>query len=370
MTSSWRPVRLALLLFAALLLALPSRARAQAAECDERLQQAEQSYQQQQFGETVSLLAECANRPAASTAYAVQAYRLMTLAFIQEGDLNEAKLTALELLSRAPGYVPDPVQDPPAYVSVVNIVRQQMALPATVAQLPALPPAEAPSEVPSAELPADARTETPEDGPTEARARGPAEIPAEMSSGAKRALLLTARGGLHSYRGDRTNPDQDGLRGFRQTAGPGFMLALEYQAAPRFVTGLYYLAGRYEQLLRPKGAPPDFQPIERATSSMWLQMAGLSGRVYLLPGRRISPYAQLGLNVSFSLLNGQIRAAVGPRFTAGLDVTLTDAVTLFAETDGLLTVPGDAMDLASGTSDADFFAHAGLGLRVRLHAFR
>ena len=362
MTSSWRLVRLAFLLLAALLCLLPLRARAQAVDCEERLPQARQAYQRQQFSETISLLAECANRPTAGTAYAVQAYRLMTLAFIQTGDLSEAKLTALELLSRAPGYAPDPVQDPPAYVSVVNIVRQQMALPETVAELPALPPADAP-------------TETPGGAPTEGvlaetRAQRAVEIPAEMASEARRALLLTVRGGLHSYRGDRTDPAQGGLRGFGETAEPGFMLALEYQTAPRFAAGLYYLAGRYEPLLRPKGTPPDFQRIERTTSSTWLHMTGLSGRVYLLPSQRVSPYAQLGLNVSFSLLNDQIRAAVGPRFTAGLNVTVTDAVTAFAEAEGLFTVPGDAMDLASGTSEADFFAHAGLGVRIRLHAFR
>jgi Tfp pilus assembly protein PilF len=55
-----------------------------------------------------------------------QANRLLALTQLKQGDLVAARAAVLEILAVAPEYRADPVQDVPAYVSLVNVVRQQV----------------------------------------------------------------------------------------------------------------------------------------------------------------------------------------------------------------------------------------------------
>ena len=58
---------------------------------------------------------------------AVQVYRLISLSHLTKGDLEPAQQTVRDLLRTAPTYQADPIQDPPSYVTMVDVVRQEMA---------------------------------------------------------------------------------------------------------------------------------------------------------------------------------------------------------------------------------------------------
>ncbi len=58
---------------------------------------------------------------------AVQVYRLMGLAAMNKGDLEQAQQAIRELLQIVPSYEADPIQDTPSYTTLVAIVRQEVA---------------------------------------------------------------------------------------------------------------------------------------------------------------------------------------------------------------------------------------------------
>ncbi len=125
------------LLFIVLLAGAPFPALAQfSGHCAAELREAEQSYVRGTFSRTVRLVESCLDGRALETEARVRAYRLLTLAYLQQGDTENARVAAVRLLRAAPGYTPDPVQDPPSYVALLTIVEQDLRAEG------ALPPAE------------------------------------------------------------------------------------------------------------------------------------------------------------------------------------------------------------------------------------
>ena len=123
-------------------LLLPQMIHAQAQDrCEEAIAAAETQYVEGRFSEVLTTLAPCMNRDDILIEDAVAAYRLRALAFIRRGDVEEARLAIIELLSRDPEYLPDPIQDIPSYVALVDLVRRELQLdepPTPVAGEPAV----------------------------------------------------------------------------------------------------------------------------------------------------------------------------------------------------------------------------------------
>lgn len=114
------------------------------APCEPLLSAAEERYVQREFAEAEALVRACLAQAERTDAEAVQSYRLLALIALRQDNSLAAERAVRQLLSVAPDYTPDPVQDPPAYVRLVTSVEERLreepvALPADSVQ--AVPPA-------------------------------------------------------------------------------------------------------------------------------------------------------------------------------------------------------------------------------------
>lgn len=97
-------------------------------ECESAMGDAEAHYRTAAFPDAISALAPCVRSFPAGSAEDAAAHRLLALAFLRNGDIDDARIVIVELFERNPGYEPDPVSDPPAYVSLVNLVRSEAGI--------------------------------------------------------------------------------------------------------------------------------------------------------------------------------------------------------------------------------------------------
>lgn len=94
--------------------------------CEEAFEAAETAYLDGDFEAATRLLSPCLDRTDLSEERTVQAYRLLSLAHLQQDELPEARAAVINILNVQPGYEADPVEDPPPYVSLVSIVRRDV----------------------------------------------------------------------------------------------------------------------------------------------------------------------------------------------------------------------------------------------------
>lgn len=114
--------------------------------CSTELSVAERQYRDGAFDEAIGLISECLDQNRVSSEQAVGAYRLLTLAHIKRDELSAARSAIINLLSTDPDYTPDPVEEPPVYVSLVSLVRRELHLgPSSVSirRVQPLPPSSA-----------------------------------------------------------------------------------------------------------------------------------------------------------------------------------------------------------------------------------
>lgn len=115
--------------FLGLTIFLAPRAVAQeTTTCKDALEQTETAYIEGRFSQAISLLSPCLDRAETETDELVRAYRFLALAYLRSDEVAEARAAILRLLRIAPDYHPDPVNDPPSYRALVDIVRQQIQL--------------------------------------------------------------------------------------------------------------------------------------------------------------------------------------------------------------------------------------------------
>jgi len=130
------------------------QAQAQApSPCDPLLSTAEERYIQREFVEAEALVRACLAQTERTTAEAVQSYRLLALIALRQDNERGAEQAARQLLAALPGYTPDPVQDPPAYVNLITTVDEQLRAEG------ANPPADSIGVVPPVSQAADAEPE-------------------------------------------------------------------------------------------------------------------------------------------------------------------------------------------------------------------
>ena len=99
--------------------------------CEGVLGEAEAHYVTGAFSDAINVLAPCIRSFPAGTERDRSAYRLLALAYLRNGEIEESRLVIVELFERNPGYEADPVADPPAYVSLVNLVREESGIRST-----------------------------------------------------------------------------------------------------------------------------------------------------------------------------------------------------------------------------------------------
>ena len=111
--------------------------------CSIELSAAEQRYQNGAFGEAIRLISECLDQARVSPEQAVRAYRMLALAHLKRDELTAARSAIINLLGAQPEYTPDPVDEPPVFVSMVSLVRRELHLDSSavsVQEVPPLPP--------------------------------------------------------------------------------------------------------------------------------------------------------------------------------------------------------------------------------------
>lgn len=73
------------------------------------------------FTTAIRLLVPCATGVAPA-----EIYRLLSLAYLNNGQNEAARRTVVDLLLHHPTYTADPIQDPPSYTVLVLVVREQL----------------------------------------------------------------------------------------------------------------------------------------------------------------------------------------------------------------------------------------------------
>lgn len=179
------------------------------------------------------------------------------------------------------------------------------------------------------------------------------------------APYFDVRLGVTMYDGERRSSYDDVLREVYEAGGAGIGLEGGWALSPQWSVGAYLLVNRYPYLLYVDDT--SLRSIRPGDSSDWIYKVGAVWRRRFHRKGGFSPYLQGGANLAFSLLNERIYVGAGPRVGAGFDVAATRALRLFAELDGFLVAPGDAMDLAGPSAAFDFFSSFGFGLRYDLH---
>lgn len=111
--------------FLLLSLVVCTAANAQA-QCTDELTRAEQAYTQGQFDETIALADQCLNRPNIPETDRRLAFRLKGLSYIGKGLEGDAREAVRRLLEIIPDFRADPVQDPPAFVQLIEDVRTEL----------------------------------------------------------------------------------------------------------------------------------------------------------------------------------------------------------------------------------------------------
>ena len=119
---------------------VPETALGQDQDCTNFLGEADAMYAQGDFDGTISLINRCIDDETISESNRRIAYRLIGLSYIGKGVEGDAKEAVRQLLTLVPNYEPDPVMDPPNFVSMVAEVRQEIGV-----QAPAEPQQEAPA---------------------------------------------------------------------------------------------------------------------------------------------------------------------------------------------------------------------------------
>jgi len=112
----------------------PVMAQNEQIPCENAINQAESAYLNGNFQEAINQVSLCLDRQDATEDQVVAANRLLSLSHLRLNELQQARAAIVNIFGVRPSYEADPVEDPPEYVSLVSIVRQEVQ--------PEVPPAE------------------------------------------------------------------------------------------------------------------------------------------------------------------------------------------------------------------------------------
>jgi hypothetical protein len=94
--------------------------------CDRALDAADDQYREAAYGEALRLVSACLNQNDRSEAQSIRAYRQLALIHLKRDELDQARAAIVNLLGVDAGYQADPVSNPPAYVSLVTVVKENL----------------------------------------------------------------------------------------------------------------------------------------------------------------------------------------------------------------------------------------------------
>jgi hypothetical protein len=94
--------------------------------CERALDAADDQYLDAEYEEALRLVSACLNQSDIPDEQAVSAYRLLALIHLKQDELESARAAVVNLLGIEPTYEADPVNSPPAYVSLVSIVQRDL----------------------------------------------------------------------------------------------------------------------------------------------------------------------------------------------------------------------------------------------------
>lgn len=322
----WLPLSAVVIFFL-----LPAFAIAQSAPCADEVRQAEIEYRDGNFEEAERLLAGCLDGSLIGDREAIDGYRILALSRLQLGDIPGARIAVLRVFARQPGYMADPVQDPPGYQALVETVRRQLDDPAFRVEVEEL------RRQPLAE-----------------------PVTAVRAYRQRRAAYLRGATGFNSYGGERGAVADNAFEDFAENAGVLFGIGFGYNVFDFLAIGLGYEFGNYPTLNDQKARI--FPVIDREMSSTWVQSLGLEAMVRILPGMFVNPYVRGGPGIALARINDEVRVGTSVEFGGGIDLPISGEVGFFADMSARFVFPGEAMDLVARNSDSDLLTLMRIGL--------
>jgi len=201
-----------------------------------------------------------------------------------------------------------------------------------------------------------------------------------QSKRADKSFFFRPRIGLSTYGGDRDNNETEDFISLAygdKFSAASYALGLEggYAFTPALALVGGYNLGNYSEIL-------DNHPVglnvlnEDGSSTKRHTLFGVL-RWMVLPSKRLSPYLQGGLNLSFGKIeelagDSGYRSAFGPVVGLGFDYVITPKASIFLETTGFYGFPDDALDaqdpeVEDDETDFDLLGFYGAGVRFSLN---
>ncbi len=90
------------------------------ASCDTSYVQAEEAYYAADFETAVTLLRPCARKPSLPDSARAQMYRLLSFVYLGQNDQETARRAVESLLDLRPSYTPNPTEDRPDFIALVE----------------------------------------------------------------------------------------------------------------------------------------------------------------------------------------------------------------------------------------------------------
>ena len=332
--------------------------------CAERIEEAQGLYIEGAFGTAIALLEPCLDASARS----VPARRLTVLSHLQLGEIAAATREYLALLEVRPGYEPDALRDPPAYLGLAQAVEAQLAAqppePAPPEPTPARPEP-APVE-PASPLPPDPADAGPPDPPAPDPVPPQRPDPApDLAAGASEgAAFLQVRYwvAVGSYGGER-GIQSSGLGEFTSNAGVGLGTGIEAKLTEWLSLYGDLEAVRYPTLSRERGVNATFDSIDASFFSKWVRYATVGVRAAALDIGPARLYGSVGGGVASG--DGGVGGLVS--LAGGAALVSSGPSSAFVESSASLVFPSRAIDAAARpTAIGDVFSAIRLGLRYRL----
>ena len=308
-----------------------TRAQERAA-CADTLATAEKAYRNRNYKEATSLASQCTDSEAVADTTAIEAYRIITLASLRQGDLTRARSAVRSILQIDPEYRADQVNDPPSYRVFVSMVRGRVD-----------PRRPGDDEVTVADE--EEKAGVNEEG-TEPAEQDP--FPASPDRAVATFFLKPLGVGISDYTGDMPAQSLSHPFDFQEfNRGSGFPILLHselgYQWTPRWGLVLGVQVGNYPII--------GYNTGDNSISDSWrYTLQFLLRHAFGPAGERVVFYLDGGVNATFGG-QGVTKTGYGPVVGGGVDIPVSSSLSVYVESRFNFTLPDDAID---GTVARDF----------------
>ena len=109
-------------------------------DCQEKLDQAEESYYDGNLDQSILLARQCLEDPSITTETRVRAYKILARSYLSKDESDLAKKTVISLLRLDPDYIPTIEEESPHFVDLVTKTRAEQAQLQTVQKAGSISP--------------------------------------------------------------------------------------------------------------------------------------------------------------------------------------------------------------------------------------